>query len=122
MMHGRFVRLPKLAAILAVALAVAACVIRLRGEEARPQPATPVAQPSDQSADVGRCRTVSYEDKDALGECRKMWALKRRQFLGRQSGSSPFADDQPARSGLPASTALRDEDRQPPAYPTPERE
>ena len=72
-------RIPALAAVVLVVLVVAACAIRLRGDEA--QTSTPVS--ADVTSDplttkLAECRSVTYEQKDALSECRKAWAEKRR--------------------------------------------
>ena len=37
------------------------------------------------AAKLAECRSVTYEQKDALTECRKAWAEKRRQFLGQDA-------------------------------------
>lgn len=68
--------------------AVAACTIHLRGDEDQPQSTASVVRDSDPAAtELERCRTISYEQKDRLAECRKLWADKRRQFLGRERES-----------------------------------
>ena len=82
-------RIPALAAVVLVVLVVAACAIRLRGDEA--QTSTPAS--ADVTSDplttkLAECRSVTYEQKDALSECRKAWAEKRRQFLGQKASST----------------------------------
>jgi conjugative transfer region protein TrbK len=63
--------------------AVAACTIHLRGDEDQPQSTASVVRETDPvAAELERCRTISYEQKDRLAECRRIWADKRRQFLG----------------------------------------
>jgi conjugative transfer region protein TrbK len=91
--------------------AVAACTIHLRGDENQPQTTGSVVRESDSmAAELERCRTISYEQKDRLAECRKLWADKRRQFLG-LSGESP---SNPGRSDLMAPPAsLKDQSRLP---------
>jgi conjugative transfer region protein TrbK len=85
-------RRPTMAAVVLVVLVVAACAIRLRDDDSQP----PAAASADQTADalttkLAECRTVTYEQKDALSDCRKAWAEKRRQFLGQ--GASPTPSD-----------------------------
>lgn len=68
--------------------AIAACTIHLRGDEDQPQSTASVARESDpMAAELERCRTISYEQKERLAECRKLWADKRRQFLERERES-----------------------------------
>ena len=82
-------RIPYLMALALVALAIAACTIRLRGGEEQAKMLEPNAMPADPlAAKLAECRPVTYEQKDALTECRKAWAEKRRQFLG-QKASTP---------------------------------
>lgn len=70
-------------------LAVAACTIHLRGNEDPAQSAASVVQNTDPAAaELERCRTISYEQKDRLAECRKIWADKRRQFLETDKGAA----------------------------------
>jgi hypothetical protein len=59
---------------------------------------------------------VTYEQKDALTECRKAWAEKRRQFLGQKA-------PRPSDTGLPhAGSSLfvvpKDESRLPSGFPS----
>jgi conjugative transfer region protein TrbK len=82
-------RLPTVAAVVLVVLVVAACAIRLRGDESQRLFATSTDQPSDPLATkLAECRSVTYEQKDALSECRKAWAERRRQFLGQKALST----------------------------------
>jgi conjugative transfer region protein TrbK len=82
-------RLPMMAAMVLVVLIVAACAIRLRDDEKQYTSATSFEQASDPLATkLAECRSVTYEQKDALSECRKAWAEKRRQFVG-QSPPTP---------------------------------
>jgi conjugative transfer region protein TrbK len=68
--------------------AVAACTVHLRGDENQPQPTASGARESDPVAvELERCRTIDYEQKDRLADCRKLWGGQRRQFLGRGSES-----------------------------------
>ena len=75
-------RLPTMAAMMLVVLTVAACAIRLRDDENQTTSATSPDQASDPlPAKLAECRSVTSEQKQALSECRKAWAEKRRQFL-----------------------------------------
>ena len=68
--------------ICAVALA-AACTIHLRDDDNQLQTtASVVRERNSLAAELERCRSVSYEQKDKLAECRKVWAEQRRHFLG----------------------------------------
>lgn len=85
-------------------LAVAACAIRLRGDESLTTSTGSVAQESHttMAADVERCRTITYEKKEMLPECRKIWAEKRRQFFGHTGGSSRICGPRNPESSLAA--------------------
>jgi conjugative transfer region protein TrbK len=114
MMTNRLERLPAVAAALFAVLAVAACAIRLRGDESETESSRSLAPKSDSmAAKLEQCRTVTSEQRDALLECKKIWAEKRRQFFG-QNGSSahPEAKAQPS-SPVPP----KDEGRLPSGYP-----
>jgi conjugative transfer region protein TrbK len=82
-------RLPTMAAMMLVVLTVAACAIRLRDDGNQTASATSSDQASDPLATkLVECRSVTSEQKEALSECRKAWAEKRRQFLGQTSPTS----------------------------------
>ncbi|WP_082656264.1 putative entry exclusion protein TrbK-alt [Bradyrhizobium valentinum] len=82
-------KLPMAAAMLLVVLIVAACAIRLRDDENQTTSATSADQASDPlAAKLAECRSVTSEQKEALSECRKAWAEKRRQFLRQTSPTS----------------------------------
>ena len=110
-------RLPTIAAVVLVVLIVAACTIRLRGDEEQTDSSASAHQVSNSlETKLAECRSVTYEQKDALSECRKMWAEKRRQFLGQKAPSAS------SESGIPqAGSSLfvppKDESRMPPGYP-----
>jgi conjugative transfer region protein TrbK len=75
-------RLPTMAAMMLVVLIVAACAIRLRDDGNQTASAISADQASDPLATkLADCRSVTPEQKEALSECRKAWAEKRRQFL-----------------------------------------
>ncbi len=101
-MPSKLERIPTVAALAIVAVVVAACVIRLRDNEGQVQSNASVGRPSDQLAEkLEHCRSVAYEQKNELGECQKIWAEKRHQFLGQRSGP-PVRGDQSNASGLPS--------------------
>ena len=82
-------RLPTMAAMVLIVLIVAACAIRLRDDENQTASATSSDQASDPlAAKLAECRSVTSEQKEALSECRKAWAEKRRQFLRQTSPTS----------------------------------
>ena len=82
-------RLPTIAAVVVVVLVIAACTIHLRGEDNQSPSVTSMDQASDpMAAKLEQRRLVTSEQKEALADCRKVWAEKRRQFLGRTSPTS----------------------------------
>jgi conjugative transfer region protein TrbK len=110
-------RLPMAAAVLLVVFIVAACAIRLRNDENQTPSATSTAQASDPLATkLAECRSVTYEQKDALSDCRNAWAEKRRQFLGKPPSAS--SDKGAAQAGSSLFVLPKDEDRLPPGYPS----
>ena len=110
-------RLPTMTALVLVVLIVAACAIRLRDDEGRTLPAASADHASDALATkLAECRSVTYEQKDALSECRKAWAEKRRQFLG-QKISPASSDNAPPQEGSSLFVPPKDESRLPPGYP-----
>ncbi len=125
MIKNKLDQIPMLAAVTVVVMIVAACAIRLRGDESQTGSSASVTQDSDPlAAKLARCRAVTYEQKDALLECRKVWAEKRRQFLGPTNVPSASPDN-----GAPQGDSLflppKDEQRLPsgnPAAPTPKSE
>jgi conjugative transfer region protein TrbK len=89
MKKSKIDRLPTVAAMMLVVLTVAACAIRLRDDENQTASATSFDQASDPLATkLAECRSVTSEQKEALSECRKAWAEKRRQFLRQTSPTS----------------------------------
>jgi conjugative transfer region protein TrbK len=110
-------RLPMAAAIFLIVLIVAACTIPLREDENQ----TTSAKPADQAPDplatkLAECRSATYEQKDALTECRKAWAEKRRQFLGQKTPAPSDNQTPPAGSSLFVSP--KDESRLPSGFPS----
>jgi conjugative transfer region protein TrbK len=109
-------RLPTVFAALLVVLLVAACAIRLRGDEEQINSSASADQISDPLATkLAECRSVTYDQKDALSECRKAWAEKRRQFLG-QKAPAPSVSG-PPQAGSSLFVAPKDESRLPSGYP-----
>ena len=109
-------RLPTVAAGVLIVLVVAACAIRLCDDGGQTLPAAS-ADPSDALTEkLAECRSVTYEQKDALSECRKAWAEKRRQFLG-QKASSASSENGPPREGSSLFVPPKDESRLSPDYP-----
>jgi conjugative transfer region protein TrbK len=81
-----FERIPTFAAAVLVVLVVAACAIRLRGVDEQTNTPTSVGGTADPLATkLMGCRSITFEQKDALSDCRKAWAEKRRQFFGQQT-------------------------------------
>ena len=110
-------RLPTMTALVLVVLIVAACAIRLRGDENQTLSATSADHASDALATkLAECRSVTYERKDALSECRKAWAEKRRQFLG-QKISPASSDNAPPQEGSSLFVPPKNESRISPDYP-----
>jgi conjugative transfer region protein TrbK len=110
-------RLPMAAAIFLAVLIVAACTIPLRQDERETTSATPYEQAPDPLATkLAECRSVTYEQKDALPECRKVWAEKRRQFLGRPPSASP--NNGAAQGGSSLFVSPKDESRLPSGTPS----
>lgn len=109
-------RLPSVAAVMLVVLVVAACAIRLRGDEDQINSSAFVDQAADPLVTkLAECRSVTYEQKDALAECRKAWAEKRRQFLGQKPSASSEKGNSPEGSSL--FVPPKDESRLSPGYP-----
>jgi conjugative transfer region protein TrbK len=109
-------RLPTVAAGVLIVLVVAACAIRLRDDEGQTPPAASADHASDAlAAKLAECRSVSYEQNDALSECRKAWAEKRRQFLGRETPALSDSETPQASSSL--FVVPKDESRLPSGFP-----
>src|SRR5713101_6924717 len=104
--RSRLDRLSIVAGVAVMVLVVAACAVKLRDDEEQASPASPAfGDPNPLAAALARCRTVTPEQKDALEECRRVWAEQRRQFLGRSKTPSPTShlDDRAPNIGVPAS-------------------
>jgi conjugative transfer region protein TrbK len=81
-------KLPPIAAIGLLAVIIAACTIHLRGDE-KTSAASADQVPDPLATKLAECRSVTYEQKGALSECRKAWTERRRQFLKPTSPTSP---------------------------------
>ena len=108
-------RTPALAAVVLVVLVVAACAIRLRSDEGQIDTPSADVTSNPVATKLAECRSVAYEQKDALSECRKAWAEKRRQFLG-QKAPAP-SDSGAPQAGASLFVAPKDESRLPSGYP-----
>jgi conjugative transfer region protein TrbK len=108
-------RIPALAAVVLIVLVVAACAIRLRGDEAQTgTPASVHVRTDPLATKLAECRSVTYEQKDALSQCRKTWTEKRRQFLGQKAPAA--SDTGAAQAGSSLSVPSKDESRLPSGY------
>jgi conjugative transfer region protein TrbK len=108
------------AGVAVMVLVVAACTIKLRGDEDQ-IPALPSAQEVDPvAAELARCRTVTSEQKDALAECRRIWAEQRRQFLGQSKTPTPAShpDQSAPNIGFQAPGPRKDKSRLPQGWPS----
>ena len=117
MMTQKLNRIPYAAALALVALTPAACTIPLRGDAGQAKIVEPGRTSLDPlAAKLAECRSVTYERKDALIECRKAWAEKRRQFLGK---TAPVpSDGRTPQAGSSLFVAPKDESRLPSGFPS----
>jgi len=106
-------RIPALAAVMLAVLVVAACAFRLRGDEALTASDHVTSDPL--ATKLAECRSVTYEQKEALSECRKAWAENRRQFLGQKAPSA--SDTGVAQAGSSLFVRPKDESRLPSGFP-----
>lgn len=110
-------RIPCLMAFVLVALAIAACTIPLRGDDEQAKMRQPGSPATDSlAAKLAECRSVTSEQKDALTECRKAWAEKRRQFFGQDA--RPLSDSRMPQTGSSLFVAPKDESRLPSGLPS----
>ena len=110
-------QLLKSAAAVMIVLVIAACTIHLRGGEDQTADIPPTDQAADPlAAKLAECRSVTYEQKAALAECRKAWAEKRRQFL-RRGAQSASPDSETSRNGSSLFAPPKDEGRVPLGFP-----
>jgi conjugative transfer region protein TrbK len=116
--RSRLDRLSMVAGAAVMVLVVAACAIKLRGDEDQIS-ALPSAQEVDPlAAELARCRTVTSEQKDALAECRRIWAEQRRQFLGQSKTQIGLPNDNGPNIRFPAPGSRKDESRLPQGWPS----
>jgi len=109
-------RLPTVAAGVLIVIVVAACAIRLRDDEGQTLPAALADHASDAlTAKLAECRSVTYEQKEALSECRKAWAEKRRQFLGQKARA--LSESATPQAGSSLFVVPKDESRLPSGFP-----
>jgi conjugative transfer region protein TrbK len=119
--HGRLDRLSIVAGVAVMVLVVGACAIKLRDDEEHASSASPASEdPNPLAAELARCRSVTPEQKDALEECRRVWAEQRRQFLGQSKNPSPTShpDDHAPNIRFPAPGPRKDESRLPQGRPS----
>jgi conjugative transfer region protein TrbK len=118
MQMTRLKRLPTVAAIMLFVLALAACAFPLRGEQDQASFSVSSDRDTDPlAAKLAQCRSITYEQKEALAECRKAWAEKRRQFLG-QKVPSASSDKESPQAGSSLFVPPKDQSRLSPGYPT----
>jgi conjugative transfer region protein TrbK len=102
-----------------VVLIVAACAIKLRGDEDQTASVSGMSRDANPlAAELARCRTVTSEQTDALAECRRVWAEQRRQFLGRSKTPSAHPNDGAPNMRSPAPAPRKDESRLPQGWPS----
>jgi conjugative transfer region protein TrbK len=116
--RSRLDRLSMVAGAVVMVLVVAACAIKLRGDEDQIS-ALPSTQDVDPLApELARCRTVTSEQKDALAECRRIWAEQRRQFLGQSKTPVGLPNDNAPNIRFPAPGPRKGESRLPQGWPS----
>jgi conjugative transfer region protein TrbK len=112
-----FERTPTFAAVVLVVLVVAACAIRLRGDDEQTNPPAPadltfIPLPPK----LTECRSVTNEENGALSECLRAWDENRRQFIGRKAPAPSGTGA--AQAGSSLFVAPKDESRLPSGYPS----
>ncbi len=111
-------RLPTIAAVALAVLGFAACTIHLRSDEDQAESIQSMDQAVDPlAAKLVQCRSVTYEQKDALAECRKAWAEQRRKFLERKVPSATPGGEA-SRQGFSLFVPPKDESHVPPGIPS----
>jgi conjugative transfer region protein TrbK len=117
--RSRFDRLSIFAGVAVMVLVVAACAIKLRDQDQALSTSSVSQDANPLAAEVARCRTVTPEQKDALAECRRIWAEQRRQFLG-QKKTPTTAHPNDGAPNMQSSTAgpWKDESRLPQGWPS----
>jgi conjugative transfer region protein TrbK len=126
--HRRRDRLSIAAGVTVMVLVVAACAIKLRDdEEQAASPSLASEDPNPLATELARCRSVTPEQRDAIEECRCVWAEQRRQFLKQSKTPSPTShlDDSAPNIGFSTPGQRNDTNQLPqgsPPAPKPERE
>jgi conjugative transfer region protein TrbK len=118
--RSRLDRLSVVAGVAVLVLVVAACAIKLRGDEDQLSALPSAQEVNPLAAELARCRTVTSEQKDALAECRRIWAEQRRQFLGQSKTPTPtgLPNDNAPNIRFPAPGPRKDESRLPQGWPS----
>ncbi len=119
--RSRLDRLSIVAGVAVMVLIVAACAIKLRDDKEQASSASPASEdPNPLAAELARCRSVTLEQKNALEECRRIWAEQRRQFLGQSKTPTPAShpDDSTPNIGFPALGPRKDKSRLPQGWPS----
>lgn len=117
-----FERLSILVTVVLVVVVVAACAIHLRDDESDSSSITSADETNPLATKLAECRSVNYEQKDALSECRKAWAERRHQLLG-QKAPSASPDKGASQEGAPLFIEPKDRGRPSPgSSPIPQSE
>ena len=109
----------------AVPVLVTTCTIQLRGDSDGPSAGSSASRVTNPlGAELERCRKVTSEQVAELQECRLIWAVNRRRFLGSKTPAVSSVDAQRG-SPTPSLAQPKNPDRLPQGWPsvaTPERE
>ena len=118
--RSQFNRLSISAAVGVMVLVVGACAIKLRDEESTSSASLVSKNADPRAAELARCRTVTPEQKDALEECRRIWAEQRRQFLKPRKNFTPTVrpNDSAPNIRFPSPGLRKDESRLPQGWPS----
>jgi conjugative transfer region protein TrbK len=109
--------LSMLAAVTLAVLLVAACTIRLRGDQEAANLSSDAGAPADRLATkLGECRPASYEQKDTLTACRMTWLQKRSRLVG-QNDLRGAAEPRAAREEASPVVQPKSESRLPSVFP-----
>jgi conjugative transfer region protein TrbK len=115
--HDRRDRLSIVAGVAVMVFVVAACAIKLRDDEEQASSTSLASKDSNPLVtELARCRSVTPEQKDALEDCRRVWAEQRRQFFGKSKTLS-HPDDNGQKVGFPASGQRQDQNQLPQGSP-----
>lgn len=116
-MKKQLERLPAAAALGLAVLVVGVCAIRLGEDGSAIQSSVYLAsKPDATAAKLEQCRTVTYEQKETLLECQKIWAEQRRQFLAGRSTGDP--DSRTGAAPFLSPVPRNDESRHPSGFPS----